>query len=127
MITRQEAESELDTIRVIDNAFLAYKLVLNLCQRLIAALPAEAQEAACNPALTECPRCKNDISKCDSVFATITDARRAEVVVEALKRIIVTYERQFGPSGEDFPLIQEAIAMLAAAHSASAQQTGEKT
>lgn len=28
-----------------------------------------AAQPACSPTLTECPRCKNDISKCDGMFA----------------------------------------------------------
>lgn len=34
---------------------------------LTAAQPA-ALPAKCNPTLTECPRCKNDIAKCDGIF-----------------------------------------------------------
>jgi len=29
----------------------------------------KAQEPACDPTLTQCPRCNNDVSKCDGVFA----------------------------------------------------------
>jgi hypothetical protein len=75
-ITRQEAERQFTAIGLVHDVFISNRAFRELCEHLIAALPAEAQEAACNPALTECPRCKNDISKCDSVFATITDARR---------------------------------------------------
>ena len=37
----------------------------------LATSPASAPEG-CSPTLTECPRCHNDITKCDGVFAAPT-------------------------------------------------------
>ena len=66
------------------------RALLGLCTLALAAAPAltaapSAQaEPVCSPTLTECPRCKNNVLKCDGTFAP--PSAQAELVALQLLR-----------------------------------------
>ena len=53
---------------------------------LLKASPASAPEG-CSPTLTECPRCHNDVKKCDGVFAAPTPPEN-KALLEAVAEVV---------------------------------------
>ena len=84
----------------------------------ICASPASAP-ADCSPTLTECPRCHNDVKKCDGVFAAPTppvsedqkDAERLNWLDE--QGMIAIGHKGYGEyryyAGDLFPAIRQVI------------------
>lgn len=70
-LTRSMHVGDMPTSTAPDTA----RMVAQLRAALAVSIPADSSQPECNPTLTECPRCKNDVSKCDGTFA----GRQAEI------------------------------------------------
>jgi len=66
-----------EAMRVLKNLDRPIGWVVMHISQLLEIPPPKAAEPVCSPTLTECPRCKNNIAKCDGLFATASPQEAA--------------------------------------------------